>query len=153
MNRENAPSLLAGRQMGRNREFIVIIKMLIGLVPSLLHAKYNIRLFFSLIIVENLNSRKMYEVEFPSHFSTSSESFLNMIPGLFLSSFLFLPMLIYLCGVLVFLPILILFVWSLYTHICADVYLHHRKKRKYSFMQHNFSYSNFFYFLCPYIPT
>ena len=101
--------------------------MLIGLVPSLLHAKYNIRLFFSLIIVENLNSRKMYEVEFPSHFSTSSESFLNMIPGLFLSSFLFLPMLIYLCGVLVFLPILI-YLCGVCIHISVQMYIYITEK-------------------------
>lgn len=96
----------------------------------------------------------MYEVEFPSHFSTSSESWVFEHHSRSLSVLLSLSAYAY---IFVWGPCLsactYIFVWSLYIRICADVYLHHRKKRKYSFMQRNFSYSNFFYFLCPYIPT
>ena len=74
----------------------------------------------------------MYEVEFPSHFSTSSKSwvvFEHHSRSVFLSFFLFLPMIIYLCGVLVFLPVLIYF-YGVCIHISVQIYIYITEKSR-----------------------
>lgn len=72
----------------------------------------------------------MYEVEFPSHFSTSNKSwvvFEHHSRSLFLSFFLFLLMLMYLCGVLVFLPVL-MYLCGVCIHISVLMYTYITEK-------------------------
>lgn len=74
----------------------------------------------------------MYEVEFPSHFSTSSKSWVVFeyhSRSVFLSFFLFLPMIICLCGVLVFLPVLIYFC-GVCIHISVQIYIYITEKSR-----------------------
>lgn len=74
----------------------------------------------------------MYEVEFPSHFSTSSKSWVVFeyhSRSAFLSFFLFLPMIVYLCGVLVFLPVLI-YLCGVCIHISMQMYIYITEKSR-----------------------